>query len=299
MSTTTAKPAARRPAGASVGIPPRQMEFVPPQDVARHPFFYNNPLASSLFVVFSAIFPPGERFFMESVRHFRNQITDPILQAKIAGFMGQEALHGREHERLNEFFRAKNIDVAMPERMIKFSLGLLEHLPPRQQLACTCMMEHFTAHLAEKWLTDKPFHESSDPRMLKLWFWHALEEMEHKSVAYDVFEQMGGTQEERRLAVAYVVAAILPGILFSWGWLVVKDSQRFNVKSHRQGLRMLFGRNGFLSTLIPKMPAFMGRNFHPDQHDTKALEKQWQEKLFGEYGELLAEFRNKEALAAA
>jgi hypothetical protein len=296
MSNIAANP--RRPTGASVGIPPRQMRFTIPTHTDRHPFFNNNVLASSMFVVFSGIFPPGERFFMESVRHFRDQITDPTLKAQISGFMGQEALHGREHEHLNAYFAERGIDVAIPERLIKISLGLLTYLPKRQQLACTTMMEHFTAHLAEQWVTDDRFQKTSDPEMLKLWFWHALEEMEHKAVAYDVFDQVGGTQKERQLAIAYVVAAILPSILISWGWLILKDKQRFNFKEHKRGLKELFGRKGFISSLIPRMPAFVGYKFHPNQHDTKALEKLWKEKLFGENGLLLDEYKNREALAA-
>lgn len=294
MSQTTAP---RRPIGATVGIPPRQMEFSPRAN-GRHPFFNGNLLASSMFVVFSGIFPPGERFFMESVRHFRDRITDPTLKAQVAGFMGQEALHGREHERLNAFFAARGIDVAVPERLIKLSLGLLSRLPARQQLACTTMMEHFTAHLAEQWLTDTRFQSTSDPEMLKLWYWHALEELEHKSVAYDVFDLVEGSQAERKRAVALVAAIILPSILLSWAWLVARDPERFNWREHRRGLRELFGYRGFISSLLPRMPVFMSRDFHPRQQNTAALEALWREKLFGENGELLAEFRNREALAA-
>lgn len=295
---TTLSPSPRRLGGESVGIPPRQMEFIRPAGAARHPFFNGNVLASSMFVVFSGIFPPGERFFMESVRHFRDRIDDPVLKARVSGFMGQEALHGREHERLNAFFAARGIDVAMPERMIRISLGLLELLPARQQLACTALMEHFTAFLAEQWLTDDRFQKTSDAEMLKLWYWHALEELEHKSVAYDVFDTVGGTQRERQLAVPLVAAALLPGIAFSWAWLVARDGERFNLREHRRGLRELFGEKGFISSILPKMPDFLRRNFHPDHHDTRALEQAWRERLFGEDGELLAEFRNRAQRAA-
>lgn len=288
----------RRPGGASVGIPPRQMEFRIPQGSARHAFFNQNVLASSLFVVFSGIFPPGERFFMESVRRYRDDITDPVLKAKISGFMGQEALHGREHERLNAFFAARGIDVSVPERMIKIGLGLLEKLPASQQLACTTFMEHFTAYLAEQWLTDENFKRTSDPEMLKLWYWHALEELEHKSVAYDVFVQVSNSRTERLFAGPLVVAALLPGIAASWAWLVARDDERLNVREHANGLRKLFGRRGFISSILPRMPEFVRPDFHPDQHDTRALEQQWRDRLFGNAGELLDEFRNREALSA-
>jgi predicted metal-dependent hydrolase len=45
----------------------------------------------------SAVFPEGEDFFVRSVRHFRDDIDDPVLRKQVAGFIGQEALHGREH----------------------------------------------------------------------------------------------------------------------------------------------------------------------------------------------------------
>ncbi|MEL0029025.1 MAG: metal-dependent hydrolase, partial [Perlucidibaca sp.] len=211
--------------GSQVGIPPRHMNFSFPSEAGRYFAFDGNPLASLLFVVFSGIFPPGERFFMASVRHFRDRINHPVLQAQISGFMGQEALHGREHEKLNDFFRARGMDVDTAERHIRFSLNLLERLPPRLQLACTTLMEHFTAHLAEQWLCHEEFARTSDPEMLKLWYWHAVEELEHKSVAYDVFEQVGGTLGERRLAVVCVAAALLLPVLASWGVLLVREGQ--------------------------------------------------------------------------
>jgi predicted metal-dependent hydrolase len=130
-------------------------------------------------------------------------------------------------------------------------------------------------------------------------YWHALEELEHKSVAYEVFEKMQGTRQERLLAGPLVVAALLPGIVFSWAWLVAQDRERLNLREHRRGVRELFGRKGFISSLLPKMSLFTRADFHPGKHDTRALEQAWREKLFGSEGELLAEFRNREALSAA
>ncbi len=283
--------------GAQVGIPPRHMSFSFPAEADRYFFFNQNPLASLMFVVFSGIFPPGERFFVESVRHFRNQISDPTLKAQVAGFIGQEALHGREHDRLNSFFAERKLAVDIPERYVKWGLSQLENLSPRLQLACTTMMEHFTAHLAEQWLTHEEFRSSSDGEMLKLWYWHALEELEHKSVAYDVFEQVGGTVAERRIALGLIIALMAPPIIASWGVLLIKEGQLLNVRENARGLRALFGKRGFISGILKHMPAYLKPGFHPSQQQTQALEREWREKLFGQYGELLQEFSNREALA--
>ncbi|MFT3857900.1 MAG: metal-dependent hydrolase [Aquabacterium sp.] len=285
--------------GAQVGIPPRHIDFKFPQNAQRYAFYDHNPLASLLFVVFSGIFPPGERFFMESVRHFRDQIQDPVLKAQVSGFMGQEALHGREHERLNDLFRARGLDVDLPARYVRFGLRQLERFSPRLQLACTTMMEHFTAHLAEQWLTDKALSESSDPEMLKLWYWHALEELEHKSVAYDVFDLIGGTQKERKQAGWLVGIFVMLPVAASWLHLLIKEGQLFNAKENRRGWKALFGRGALISKVLRHMPSYWRRNFHPSQQKTKAIEEAWRMRLFGPQGELVDVYRNPKAAFGA
>lgn len=272
------------PTSAEVGVPPRNMVFEHPAEAGRFAFYDGNALASLMFVVFSGIFPAGERFFVDSVKRFRDQIEDPVLKAQVSGFIGQEALHGREHDRLNSYFAMRGIAVGIPERHIKWSLRQLRRLPARQQLACTIFMEHFTAHLAEQWLTDEDFHKSSDPRMMQLWFWHALEELEHKAVAYDVFEKVGGTYRERLLAGPLVVALLLPGVLTSWLALLRHERELTNLRGNGRGLALLFGRRGFLTRVVARMPAFFRRNFHPARHDTRGLEAAWRENLFGSNG---------------
>lgn len=291
---------ARKAKGASVGIPARLMKFPLPIGKPKYLFFNGNPTCNGLFAVFSAIFPPGERFFVESARHFRDQITGEKLKAQVSGFIGQEAIHGREHEHLNIWFKEQGYDIDMADRMIRFSLGLLEKLPPSQQAACTSFMEHVTAHLAEQWLTHKEFRSSTDADMLKLWSWHALEEMEHKSVVFDLHEQVSDNpHRERVLAMFYVVAALLPGILFSWAWILAKQGELLNLRSHRVAIRALFGKDGFLTQTLLPVPAFLKKDFHPDKHPTQAVEQEWRTLLFGENGLLNDYFTNREAVARA
>jgi predicted metal-dependent hydrolase len=288
---------ARKTNGASVGIPARLMDFPLPEGRPRYPFFAGNPLASSLFAVFSGIFPPGERFFVESVRRFRDQVKDDVLKAEVSGFIGQEAIHGREHERLNEWFTANGYDVAMADRMIRISLGLLEKLPPSQQTACTSFMEHFTAHLAEQWLTHEEFRQTTDPEVIKLWTWHAIEELEHKSVAFDVHAQVSAqAYRERLLAAPLVLGALVPGIVFSWLWITWKHGEALNVRQHRRGLKSLLGKNGFITKVLVRIPEYWARDFHPEQQDTDAIEASWREQMFGENGVLNAHFRNRDAV---
>jgi predicted metal-dependent hydrolase len=119
--------------GAMVGIPPRHIEFRFPESVPRY-FYGGNATATIFFAMLSAFFPPGERYFMESVRPFRNRVKDESLRAAVSGFMGQEAIHGREHDRLNEMLAERGFDMKAPDRFVKIGLAFLEKLPASTRL---------------------------------------------------------------------------------------------------------------------------------------------------------------------
>lgn len=294
-ATNTSSAKVRRLAGASVGIPPRHLDFQIPE--APRYFLANNATATTFIAVLSAFFPPGERFFMESVRHFRKDITDPVLKAEIAGFMGQEAIHGREHERLNELLMEQGINTRVPETAVKMALKILEQFSPSQQLAFTTFMEHFTALVGEQLLTDKRFQESAHGEMLQLWLWHAMEELEHKAVAYDVYDTIGNSRLERLIAFPAVTIVMLPAVFASWGYLLAKEGKLFDRKDLRKGLDLILGgRRGLISRILPKMGLFGRKDYHPNKKNTKALEAEWREKLFGENGTLRDQVSNLQSL---
>lgn len=180
---------------------------------ARYDFYDGNALCSTLFVLLSAVFPDGERFFVATVRERRSELRDASLRARAVAFAAQESLHGREHDRLNEKFRLEGFDVELPARVVRRVLGLYDRLDPRSRLACTIVMEHVTAHLAEQWLVNEDFRAGSRAETLELWSWHALEELEHKSVAFDVYAATGGTLARRRVAGALVLATLIPALV--------------------------------------------------------------------------------------
>ena len=271
--------------GAVVGIPPRHINFAFPESMPKY-FYAGNATATTFFAMLSGFFPPGERYFMESVRHFRGQVKDESLRAAISGFMGQEAIHGREHDRLNQILAEYGYDMQSPDRFVKIGLAILEKLPPSTRLAATTFMEHFTALLAEQLLDDEHFVRQADPEMIKIWQWHALEELEHKSVAYDVYELIGNSRTERVAAALASMVVLLPMLGITWSWMLAKDGQLGKISDNIKGLNILFGRNGFVSQILSRLPEFIQPNFHPDRHDTKGLEKLWREKLFSEGGQL-------------
>ncbi|EDY86016.1 metal-dependent hydrolase [gamma proteobacterium HTCC5015] len=283
--TRTASPR-KKLSSAQVGIPARPITFPKPQNADRYFALNNNPATTLMFASFSGIFPPGEQFFVESVRRYRHQISDERLKAAVSGFIGQESLHSREHDRLNDHFKAQDMDTDLPEQLVKIALTTLGKFPPRLQLACTCFMEHTTAGLAEQWLTNREFQTTSDPDMLNLWYWHALEELEHKSVAFDVWRSVGGRDYELKLAMMLVISTVWVAWLTGWGVLMARDKQLLNWRENARGLWFMFKPRGFLTGIAATLWPLLQKGFHPSQQDTSELENQWREKLFGSGGHI-------------
>ncbi len=143
---------------------------------------------------FSVFFPVGESFFVRSVRHFLPQLTDERLRADVAAFCAQEGHHAREHRAYNEHLAAQGLPIGALETIVRRLLGLSEKFSARRQLAITCALEHFTSLMGEAVLSQPHLLEGAHPTMRKLWRWHAAEENEHRSVAFEVYEAVGGTR---------------------------------------------------------------------------------------------------------
>jgi predicted metal-dependent hydrolase len=261
-------------------------------------FYYeDNSVVTSLFVVLSAMFPPGEMFFIESVRNVRDQITDEKLLEDIRNFIAQEAFHSREHKSLNEHLIQSNYpEVVEIEALTKARLDKFRKLPKAEQLAATVVMEHFTATLARLLLTDPLIKQKTTQESRNLWEWHALEELEHKSVAFDALKAIGGnTVRNRRLALIRVARFIAPITFDYWIQILKRKDIKFSVKELKDAFYLAFGgvnRLGIFSRTFIEMLDVRDQHFDPLDMQTEQLEAEYREKLFGENGILKGELKS-------
>lgn len=253
-------------------------------------FYYEeNPVVTSLFVVLSAMFPPGEMFFIESIRNVRNQIKDEKLLEDIRAFIAQEAFHSREHKTLNNHLIHSNYpEVIEIEAKTKARLDKLRKLSTVEQVAATVVMEHYTATLARLLLTDQLIKRKTTQESRNLWEWHALEELEHKSVAFDVLNAIGGnSSKNRKLALARVTKLIMPIMFEYWIKILKRKDIRFSLKQLKDGVYLGFGgfnRLGILSKAFVDMLDVRDESFNPLHMQTEQLEAEFREKLFGQQG---------------
>ena len=261
-----------------------QFAFSEANDMPRY-WWDNDPAKTLLLAALSASFPPGERFFIDSVRHYQDQITDPELKKAIKGFIGQEAHHSREHELMNGFLQERGVDLARLEREILGFMNLMrKYLSPERQLAHTVAVEHFTALMAEEFLLKYDALEQMDPRIAPIWAWHAIEESEHKAVAFDVYKAIGGS-EFTRVTEMMIVSVLFP--VFSAVHLVQlmkEDGQLGNMKSWLGAVNYMWGRPGVFRKLLPSYFKFYSPRFHPWDHDARDLVEKAKKKWLGDWG---------------
>lgn len=271
-------------------IPTRVMEFDERfRDLPKHFAADGDIVMSHILAVLSSVFPDGEDYFVRSVEAAVDDISDPELRHQVEGFIGQEEMHGREHRALN----ARLAELGYPTHAIGVYVRGLTSLRERFQgrranLAYTAALEHYTATLAETLLGDPDARAVVGHRGVReLLMWHALEEAEHKSVAFDVYRHAGGTE---RMRVTLMWLTHLTFLLETSIWTTV--SLAMDPAVRRRPLRVLAGlwrlrRSPFARPRVVKqLFDYHRRGFHPTDRDTDALITEWRNTLFGRDGDL-------------
>jgi len=173
------------PTPADLSITPRDRRFG--RETATPRLWHGGRIeATAIYNALSATFPVGEAFFVESVRAFREG-APPKLAEEIQGFTTQEAIHSREHDAFNKRAARSGYDLSKLEQQVEWRLSITRAKPPIVGLAATMALEHFTAILAHQLLANPRHLAGAEQETADLWRWHAVEEIEHKGVAYDAW----------------------------------------------------------------------------------------------------------------
>jgi predicted metal-dependent hydrolase len=243
---------------------------------------------SHVMAILSATFPKGEQFFVDSVRNYRAGIDDDELRQQVAGFIGQETMHGREHDRLNELLQDLGYPTRFVDRATGIVLGAISRRAPKSvHLAFTAAAEHFTSVLAEQILADDPFENQDVPEELRSLFrWHALEECEHKSVAFDVYRTQVGNEPIRLLVMDLTTAILAAVAAASIASCVLTDRSARNPVRFAASLLNLRNSPFARRKILLRIAEYHRPGFHPDDRDTEVMVAKWRAELFGDDGVL-------------
>ncbi len=294
---TTTEDSAEAQASSERTFPVRRISFFD-SDVAEVPHLYmdGDLVMSHIVAVLSSLFPEGEDYFVRSVRHYRDQITDPVLKKQVTGFIGQEAIHGREHRAFNDRLAEMGYPTRLIDRFTASRLKFNERIaPPKVGLAVTAALEHYTATLAEVLLADERAQAMfSEDEVRHLLMWHAIEESEHKAVAFDVYKACVD-DEKLRTRVMNAITIGFVGTSTLWAiFSIARDKTTWrDLRGLRRSVSKLKDSPWLTKEVRGRIRDYNRADFHPDDHDASELLERWRTELFGEAGALVDHLQKK------
>lgn len=263
-------------------ISPRNLKFARDGDATRW-WAGGDPVATAWYNALSVTFPAGETFFIESVRRFEKQVPD-ALAVQIKAFVKQEAFHTREHNAFNARVKNAGYDIAQMERDVQDRLDQARQTHPVVQLGLTTALEHFTAIFAHSALKQPELLEGADEEAQRLWGWHAIEEIEHKSVAFDTYRH--ATREVpkfKRWMIRSLTFLNVSRNFITGRWREALELLRQDgitgVKARCKLAWLLWGKPGLIRRVFFAWLAYFRPGFHPWQIDDRALIADAQQRL--------------------
>lgn len=243
-----------------------------------------NPAATHTVNVLHLMLPPGERWFVQVFRDALPYVEDERLRAEVKGFMGQEAVHARAHADVvaHQLDREGVVNNhrfnKLVNRVLKRRDKRMSGLPPRRrrrllhvELASIAAIEHYTAVLGQ-WMLDNQALDraGTDPVMLDLLRWHAAEEVEHRSVAFDLFQHVSGSYPLRLVSWAFATTGLTAGFAVGGLFLARRDptlprKPTFAEFWRAQGAAAKAGLIPPRTILFKEAPAYLKRSHHPSK----------------------------------
>ena len=236
--------------------------------------------ATAIYNALSTTFPAGEAFFVESVRAFREG-APPKLAEEIKGFTTQEAIHSREHDAFNKRATQSGYDLSKLEQRVEWRLSITRGKPPIVSLAATMALEHFTAILAHQLLANPGHLQGAEQETADLWRWHAVEEIEHKGVAFDtwLFATRNWTPWKRWKVKAKVMLYVTRNFVVdrTAGSLeLMRQDGVTGLKAWARLLWYLWVRPGMFRKIAGAWVKFFLPGFHPWNEDDRYLLRQYE-----------------------
>ena len=270
-----------------ITIQPRDLRFDMSAADDGRPWLDGNPVATAVYNAMSLTFPDGERMFMDAVKAYRGEVSGKLAE-DVKDFITQEAIHSREHHLLNNKIDREKYPVAEIEAEILERVNFGRAGGPMRMLMATICLEHFTSMMADLMFDAEidgvAMFSKTDPALERLWRWPAMEETEHKAVAYDVF-----------LEVTKGWSPLKRYFRRSLSMLLITKHFTANIANFSAKLLEADGytreeADRAVKQFLWKKPALFGRGwkvwlswfkpgFHPWDHDNRHAMDDWKEAL--------------------
>jgi predicted metal-dependent hydrolase len=267
---------------ADVKIPPRDIRFDFEGAKARH-WLGGDPVATAVFNALSLTFPDGERMFIDAVRAYRDRV-DGKLAEDVKGFIVQESIHSREHHTLNQLIDRDFYEVDYIETSIKERVGIARSRGPMRMLLSTIALEHITSMMADIHAANQHLFDGAPAGVERMWRWHAMEETEHKAVAFDVF--MVATKDWtpfqryfRRCMIMAIIGIMFPRNITDYAAHLLQADGYSKKDAVKAVKHFLWREPGIFGRGWKLFLAWFKPGFHPWDHDNRALVTTWRKEF--------------------
>lgn len=249
-------------------IYPRKTNFKFSQEIPK--LWFRNSSVLTHFVNGINLFISDFELFM--VRVLKSQlptIQDPVFKQQVCGFVGQESSHSSAHAKYNQTLREQGYQFESFAKILKFVFAkVLPKLGTKLGLATIAGFEHLTSLLAE--ITLKyDFFETAHPTMSELWCWHAAEELEHKTMAFDVLQSVDRSYLLRILGLVLGTAIVSVLTVSGMVLLALQDSHFFSWKTCADLNRLFFTEFKLIPRILNRLIVYFRPDFHPSQQETQ------------------------------
>lgn len=266
----------RRP--ADLQITARQPSFDLEALMKKHRYWHNDdPVMTHFFNAMQATFPQGERFFIDSARDacaaIGEQNLDPQLRKDVKDFIRQEAIHGKAHDDWNAVLIAMGYPYMkeFDEDIEKDRTWARKKIGAKWRISMTAAAEHMTASFARMLLHKRPdLIDNTASPVRELLLWHALEEVEHKAVCFDLFQQLDGSYRLRATGMVFAFVDFLRHIYERQVYLLKQDGL-WTLRNRIKLLTQVWGPGGIVASLAPYLLEYFKPDFHPWDTDERPL----------------------------
>lgn len=253
----------------TVNIPVRTIKLELEQEQARH-WLNQSAFETQLFNALSLILPRAERFANECVKAILPLVENTELRIAARGFIGQEASHSFIHEKCNKLLTRQGLKFAM-EWYSQYRLKRSHWLHVKSRMALTSSWEHFTGIICEHSLKHSRLRTHADEPFRSLWLWHCAEELEHQSLAHDLYKAANGGYIRKILIYLYGSLMFASDLCIQVAYNLYLDRSLLSFKTWMGGFKYLFGRHGLIWFSIPRWIHYFQPGFSPSRYENSDL----------------------------
>jgi len=260
----------------SPDIEPRNLQFALPEKPDKY-WHSNSDIKTYHFNALAIFLPQLEKMLVLSLKKALIDVNCHKLKAEVASLVAQEAIHGRAFARYCEQIVFKHY--ACPRQyslwLFRGLAGIVNKLTNKFHYALSAAGEHFTAIAADLFLREPKWFKDVDPIHSAIWRWHCIEEIEHKSVAFDVYQAMNGGYFTRLVGMLMMTLFFMVLYIKPIWFMMKQDKKHMDWNFYRRSLKYYWGKGGLFRALWKPYWDYFKPSFHPSKHDNESLIVQW------------------------